>query len=81
MKLFQFYITGTKQKHMATHEGLSHHYRICEFGGFDCLKKAAIEDNTAQKWGKTLIPNVAEKCERIFGKESCPPAPPLGSPW
>ena len=75
------FILGAKQRHMAHSEGLSHHYRICEFGGFECLKKPAVIDTTAQKWGPNLILNVAENCQQIFGPESCPPAPPLGSPW
>lgn len=74
-------VKGAKQRHMAHSEGLSHHYRICEFGGFECLKKPAVIDTTAQKWGPNLILNVAENCQQIFGPESCPPAPPLGSPW
>ena len=73
--------TGYKQKYIKAEEGLSHHYRICEFGGFDCLKKTSISDPTAAKWGPSLIPNIDEKCNQIFGNASCPPAPPLGSPW
>ena len=72
---------GYKQRYIKAEEGLSHHYRICEFGGFDCLKKTSISDPTAAKWGPNLIPNIDEKCNQIFGNASCPPAPPLGSPW
>ena len=66
---------------MEVKEGLSHHFRICEFGGFDCLKKASIVDATAQKWGPDLIKNVGIACNQIFDGKSCPEAPPLGSPW
>ena len=75
------FVTGARQRYVPYSEGLSHHYRICEFGGFECLKKTAIVDKTAQKWAQDLIPNVFEKCQQIFGNKLCPPAPPLGSPW
>ena len=62
-------------------DGLSHHYRICEFGGFECLNTSSVIDTSAQKWGKSLISNVRTACNNIFDKDGCPVAPPLGSPW
>ena len=61
--------------------GASHHYRICEFGGYDCLKKSSKIDTTAQKWGKPLIYQIEKACQEIYPGRSCPPAPPLGQPW
>ena len=61
---------------------VSHHYRICEFGGFDCLKGASKIDRVAHKWAENLFPNVKRVCDKSFGEEmGCPKAPPLGSPW
>ena len=45
------------------------------------MKNPSIDDKSAQKWGKFLIPNVQQKCSDIFGKFGCPEAPELGSPW
>ena len=45
------------------------------------MKNPSIDDNSAQKWGKFLIPNVQKRCSDIFGKFGCPEAPELGSPW
>ena len=45
------------------------------------MKNPSVVDNTAQNWGKLLIPNVQEVCGNIFGGGGCPEAPPLGSPW
>ena len=79
---FNIYIAGYKQVRIKEDEGLSHHYRICEYGGYDCLKKPSVNDSTALKWGSQLIRRVDKTCQEIFGdKKSCPEAPPLGSPW
>ena len=61
--------------------GLSHHYRICEFGGYDCMNNTSVIDSSAQKFGRLLIPAVQKICTNIFDKSGCPEAPPLGSPW
>ena len=79
-KSFYTCFLGYKAMKMPEDLALSHHYRICEFGGFDCLKKKSKTDNTAQRWGHQLVPRIKRVCEEIYGK-SCPPAPPLGSPW
>ncbi|XP_067141214.1 uncharacterized protein [Centruroides vittatus] len=59
---------------------LLHHYRICEFGGFDCTKKPFMIDRSAQRFNTTLLHNVNRQCKYTF-HGSCPKAPPLGSPW
>ena len=45
------------------------------------MKNPSIDDNSAQRWGKFLIPNVQKRCSDIFGKSGCPEVPELGSPW
>ena len=75
------YSLGFKAHNVGKDLGLSHHYRICEFGGFECMKNPSVVDTTAQNWGKLLIPNVQEVCGNIFGGVGCPEAPALGSPW
>lgn len=73
---------GTKAvKNVPPDAGLSHHYRICELGGFDCLKQSNSVDRIAHHWLLPLAKRVAGACFRIFPKEGCPIAPPLGSPW
>lgn len=37
------------------------HYRICEFGGDDCIKTPSTVDATAFKYKDRLVANVAEK--------------------
>ena len=41
---------GFTQYHVNEMEGLSHHYRICEFGGFKCTQTQSVIDKTAHKW-------------------------------
>ena len=65
---------------MPPETAMSHHYRICEFGGWECLKKPSTIDKTGHKWAKDLFPAVKAACDAIFGGP-CPKAPPLGSPW
>ncbi|CAL1277963.1 unnamed protein product [Larinioides sclopetarius] len=62
---------------------LLHHYRICEFGGFSCLKKGSLVDRTATKFGPNLLKRVMRQCRLIYPdlEGHCPLSPPLGSPW
>ncbi|XP_068240663.1 uncharacterized protein [Palaemon carinicauda] len=73
---------GKKVLNIPPNKGLSHHYRICEFGGFDCLKGKNEIDRTTHQWMIPLMRRVAEQCKLIFPTvQRCPVAPPLGSPW
>jgi len=75
------HISGSKSFKIEPSYGSSHHYRICEFGGFDCLKEPSQVDNTTHRWQHKLIQNIQQTCTKVFGEEGCPPAPPLGNPW
>ncbi|KAK6642822.1 hypothetical protein RUM43_004324 [Polyplax serrata] len=46
-----------------------HHYRICEFGGNDCIKTANIRDRIAFRYRDRLLYNVKEMWNLL--KESC----------
>ena len=80
-KLSICFRTGKRQLRVNETLGLSHHYRICEFGGFSCIKKESVDDRRAQHWASRLVPAVSEDCRKIFGEKGCPEAPPLGSPY
>lgn len=76
------YVGAKSVKQVPDTDGLSHHYRICEYGGFDCLKKNSKVDRTTHKWLAPLYQNVMSQCSLIFPEDGkCPPAPPLGSPF
>ncbi|XP_037074156.1 uncharacterized protein LOC119095434 [Pollicipes pollicipes] len=71
---------GFRSMNVGEHFGLVHHFRICEFGGFDCMKKDSIVDRTTHRFIRPLAGQVLAVCDAIFGG-NCPVAPPLGSPW
>ncbi|KAK3874542.1 hypothetical protein Pcinc_020560 [Petrolisthes cinctipes] len=54
--------------------GLSHHYRVCEFGGFNCINKPNQIDRTAHRWMKDLAINTANTCTLVFNEKGgrCP---------
>ncbi|XP_054718133.1 beta-1,4-galactosyltransferase galt-1-like [Uloborus diversus] len=62
---------------------LLHHYRICEFGGFSCMKKESLVDRTAQRFAPELLKRVLRQCRMVYTESEgkCPLSPPLGSPW
>lgn len=58
--------------------GILHHYRICEFGGDDCIKAASTVDNTAFRYRQRLINSVRTRYEQF--RNTCelrdlPPSP------
>ncbi|XP_023349720.1 uncharacterized protein LOC111718378 [Eurytemora carolleeae] len=61
--------------------GLSHHYRICEFGGFACKENPSVIDTSTHRWSDKLFKAVKESCKLIFDNPACPNPPPLGNPW
>ena len=73
---------GKRQVKVESSQGLSHHYRICEFGGFSCTKKPSIIDERTHHWASRLVAAVTSTCKEVFSKEGrCPAAPVLGSPY
>lgn len=58
-------------------------YRVCEFGGNDCVKTPSVEDKTVHKYGARLIERVGTVYNNL--KKSCqlpelPPAPTKAPP-
>ena len=45
------------------------HYRVCEFGGEDCLLAPSVIDRTAQRFGTVLETRIKQKWAEL--KESC----------
>ena len=79
--IWQFRV-GKRQVKVNETLGLSHHYRICEFGGFACMKKPPVVDERTHHWADKLIVAVDGACKNIFKDEGgCPEAPKLGSPY
>lgn len=55
-----------------------HHYRVCEFGGNDCIKTASTVDTTAFRYKERLIKAVKDRFNSL--KVTCQlydlPSPP-----
>ena len=49
--------------------GLLHHYRVCEFGGDDCVRAENRSDRTALRYGEELLASVWAVLERL--REKC----------
>ncbi|XP_050697341.1 beta-1,4-galactosyltransferase galt-1-like isoform X3 [Eriocheir sinensis] len=77
------YVDGKKMiKRVPPDDALSHHYRICEYGGYECLKHPAHVDRAAHAWLTRMYRRVLDNCAQIFPADgACPKAPPLGSPF
>lgn len=78
------YLGGRHQatQRVSPEDALLHHYRICEFGGFDCVKQPSIVDRSALRFNTSLLERVNSVCAQAFPDVGrCPKAPGLGSPW
>uniref|UniRef100_T1J425 Glycosyltransferase family 92 protein n=1 Tax=Strigamia maritima TaxID=126957 RepID=T1J425_STRMM len=49
--------------------GFLHHYRVCEFGGSDCIKTQWVTDRTMYKFKDEIIDRVNQRLDSV--KKSC----------
>lgn len=68
--------TGFSQFNVLDSDAMSHHYRICEFGGKTCTSLPSTVDRTAHKWSNELFKNVITECGEIFHDDQKCPDPP-----
>ena len=64
------YRLGKRQIKVNESLGLSHHYRVCEFGGSGCIKRESVSDTRAHHWARKLITQVDRNCRNIFDEET-----------
>lgn len=62
-----FYIPDSM--HVNPEDAFMHHYRVCEFGGDDCVTQKSIVDKTAYKYKEDLIEAVIARYQRY--KSEC----------
>lgn len=55
------FIPGHGTMNVPPDAAILHHYRICEFGGDDCIKTASTVDSTAFKYKNKLVDDVKNK--------------------
>ena len=76
--LFVCVAPGYRQRLVNPEVALSNHYRVCEYGGTECVSRTSTVDRRAHAWGKDLLPAVNGKCNRVFGPDKGCPGPPAG---
>ncbi|CAB4066797.1 unnamed protein product [Lepeophtheirus salmonis] len=67
-----FVSSNGKSLNVPTELGFLHHYRVCEFGGDDCINTPSVVDKTVYKYKDLLIKNVEKVFESLHSK--CPSA-------
>lgn len=55
------FIPGHGTLNVPADAAILHHYRVCEFGGDDCIKTASTVDTTAYRYRKRLVFKVNQK--------------------
>lgn len=63
------FIPGHGTYNVPADAAILHHYRICEFGGDDCIKAASTVDQTAFKYHNSLVNAVRNNYD--FFKNNC----------
>lgn len=56
-------VRGSKEVFAQQQDGLLHHYRVCEFGGEDCVKLPSQIDRTMYRWKDILLKSVLSRLE------------------
>ncbi|KAH8249338.1 hypothetical protein KR032_008589 [Drosophila birchii] len=61
-------------------EAILQHYRVCEFGGNDCIKAPSIVDRTTTKYVNRLVQRVDAVYRHLRQRCDLPALPPLPKP-
>ncbi|KAG5887377.1 hypothetical protein JTB14_036254 [Gonioctena quinquepunctata] len=59
------FIPGHGTRNVPAEFGILHHYRICEFGGDDCIKTSSVVDKTAYRYKDTLTSAVRQQYDYL----------------
>lgn len=70
------FILGKESLNVPATTAILQHYRVCEFGGDDCIKTPSVTDRTAQKHGEGLERRVAAMYKSLKVKCNLPDLPP-----
>nr|CAH7759572.1 unnamed protein product [Callosobruchus chinensis] len=61
-------LPGYQTKNVHADQAILHHYRVCEFGGDDCIKTTSVVDRTAYRYKIALTEAVRSQYERLKSK-------------
>lgn len=63
------FIPGHGTLNVPADAAILHHYRVCEFGGDDCVKSASTVDKTAYRYKSNLVNKTEKKFYEL--KDKC----------
>jgi hypothetical protein len=66
------FIPGHGTLNVPPDAAILHHYRVCEFGGNDCIKTASVVDPTAHRYRERLLRRVKSKWQDLKVKCNLP---------
>lgn len=73
------FIPGHGALNIPAEAAILHHYRVCEFGGDDCVKTQSVVDKTAYRYRQDLAKNVRIRYRELTEKCSLPELDPVPS--
>lgn len=71
------FIPGHGTLNVPSDAAILHHYRVCEFGGDDCVKTQSVVDRTAYKYRDRLGDNVDRTWSELGEECSLPELDPI----
>ncbi|XP_061394785.1 uncharacterized protein LOC133330341 [Musca vetustissima] len=74
------YAPGKGSLNVPPTDGILQHYRVCEFGGNDCIKAPSIIDRTANKYINRLVERVLTVYRYLKKKCDLPELPAIPKP-
>ncbi|XP_075150391.1 uncharacterized protein LOC142224498 [Haematobia irritans] len=74
------YAPGKGSLNVPPTDGILQHYRVCEFGGNDCIKAPSIVDRTTNKYINRLVERVLTVYRYLKTKCDLPELPPIPKP-
>ncbi|XP_073823318.1 uncharacterized protein [Musca autumnalis] len=74
------YAPGKGSLNVPPTDGILQHYRVCEFGGNDCIKAPSIVDRTANKYINRLVERVLTVYRYLKKKCDLPELPAIPKP-
>ncbi|CAD7086486.1 unnamed protein product [Hermetia illucens] len=70
------FVPGKGTMNVPADAGILHHYRVCEFGGDDCIKAPSLVDRTALKYQRRLLDRVETVYNYLKRPCNLPDIPP-----
>lgn len=69
------FMPGKGHLNVGADVAILHHYRVCEFGGEDCIKAASMQDRTTHKYSNELVARVRALYMNLKTKCNLPKLP------